>query len=185
LQKTDPIQICQYNSAHIDSIYTGISIGTPHHPDIFDFLEFDAPSFKNYPFSCILNTHVYPDFEAINSRFNDIGIILIKPDIDDSKEIAFNSYYKNRNIVDSKESLEYRANLFIRNNSQFFSTDEYPENCLVLAYKEIFEKENNKHIMLEKLKKFTGIEEVPNAVIDACNQYIDGRDRITKQFNLR
>jgi len=185
LQKKDLIAITEYNSAHSNEPYTGHSIADTHHLNVFETMKFDSPSARNYPFSNIISTHVYPDFKVINSKFNDVGIILIRPELDDAKEIAFNSYYKNRNIEDSGKSLEYRANLFIQKNEKFFLTDVYPENCLVLNYKEIFQKENNKHIMLEKLKKFTGIKEESDVVIGACNQYIEGRDRITKQFNLR
>jgi hypothetical protein len=187
LQKKDLITITEYNSAHADAndIYTGHSIGEPHHPKVFEILNFDSPSTRNYPFSNILSTHVYPNFKVINSRFDDVGIILIRPEQDDAKEIAFNSWYKNRNIVLDVDMLEKKAKRAFLDDIKFFSNDEYPKNCLVIKYKELYQIENNKHIMLEKLKKFTGIEEVPDIAVTACNQYIEGRDRLTKQFNLR
>lgn len=179
LQKQDRIDIGENNSAHNNiPQFFAPEISNPQHPSIFNFLKFNSNS-------CILHTHTYPDFKVINSRFDDVGIILIKPEQDDAKEITFNSCYKNSNFVPDVDMLEKKAKKTFLDDIKFFSTDEYPKNCLVIEYKELYQIEKDKPTVLEKLKKFTGIEEVPDVAVIACNQYIEGRDRLTKQFNLR
>jgi hypothetical protein len=181
LQSNTPIIIGEDNSAHLNKIYTGNCMPSPNDERVFEYLKFDPINCKDFKFSYIFWCHVYPDFNVINSRFDDIGIILIKINHEDLPEIVSNSFFKNKKYIISKKSIPNLVAHRIDTNYQFLKDDVYPKNCLVLDYKEIYQKE----IMLEKLKEFTGIEEVTNAVTDACNRYIEGRDRITKQFNLR
>lgn len=183
----NPVEICPFNSSHLDESFTGISISDIHAPDIYNILtyEFTNPELGQ-SFSKIFATHTYPDFETINTRFDDIGIILIKPDHDDAKEIVFNSIYKNKNEMLSPLDLEIKSHKIVHKmKSQFFHEDDYPENCLVLKYKEIYEKVGEKYRILEILKEFTGIQSVPDHLTIACEQYISNRAKIINQYNLR
>ena len=164
----------------------GISTVEIHTPDVYStFTYVNTPNIE--PYSKILHSHVYPDFETINSRFDNIGIILIKPDHDDAKEIAFNTEYKNKQEILPSITLELRSNyvVHISKDKKFFCNDNYPENCLVLKYKEIYKKVGEKYRILEILKEFTGIPTAPDHLNIACEQYISNRTKIINQYNLR
>jgi len=184
----DPLELCPYNSAHLDKTYFGLSMVDIHRPNIYEVLIFDPTDTKDYLFSKILRTHVYPDFKTINSRFNDVGIILIKPDIDDAIEIKFNIKYKNKEHITEKiEVLKLNHLFFDHHKHIFFKNDlvEYPENCMVLPYSDIYKKEGENYQLIEQLKEFTGITYIPNNVNLMCEQYIINRAGIVNQHKLR
>jgi hypothetical protein len=186
----DPLELCPYNSAHLDKTYFGLSMVDIHRPNIYEVLIFDPTDTKDYLFSKILRTHVYPDFKIINSRFNDVGIILIKPDIDDAIEMLFNNNYKSHQIALDLKTLQMKKYmLFIgkdRDKVKFFQTEnKYPKNCLVLNYNDIFEKTGEKYKLLELLSDFTGISQIPEHLNLICKQYITNRSRIVNQYKLR
>ena len=184
----DPLELCPYNSSHLDKTYLGFSMSDPHRPNIYEVLVFDPTNTKDYLFSKICRTHVYPDFKTINSRFNDVGIILIKPNIDDAIEIMFNYKYKNEHIAQKIEILKINHIFFdYPKKDIFFKNDliEYPENCMVLPYSEIYKKEGENYQLIERLKEFTGITYIPNNVNLMCEQYITNRARIVNQHKLR
>jgi hypothetical protein len=184
------MELCPYNSAHLEETFTGVSMSDPHRPNIYEVMYFDSPTSKDFSFSNILKTHVYPDFNTINSRFNDIGIILIKPNIDDAIEMLFNNNYKSHQIALDLKTLQMKKYmLFIgkdRDKVKFFQTEnKYPKNCLVLNYNDIFEKTGEKYKLLELLSDFTGISQIPEHLNLICKQYITNRSRIVNQYKLR
>ena len=184
---SDPIEICPFNSAHLNKTYTGVSIADPNRKDIYNVLEYDCASSKNFKFSNIIHSHTYPDFDTINSRFSDIGIILVKLDNNDIREVIFNSVYKNQGKIASRRRLDTSYN-YISNNKHsydFFKTLEYPKNCLVLKYIDIFEKDGDNYRILEILKEFTGINEIPIYLNTVCEQYISNRTSLINRYNLR
>lgn len=191
LQIDDPIYICPYNSAHFVARkipgfdypinYTGISSVDPNCSNIYELLEFDDPP-VNFKTSLILSTHTYPDFELINKKFENIGIIIITLREEDMKEVVFNSSYKNQNIHLDDEILEIRSkklpySIGYRN---FLKDQMYPSNCLTLPYADIFTNR-----LLDKLKNFLEVDTIPESVLDAHASYISGRTMILDQQTLR
>jgi hypothetical protein len=162
--------------------YTGISVPNPNIFNIYDIVYFD-PMGKTY--SSILPTHVYPNFNKINDRYDDIGIIVINFNTDDVKEIQFNSFYKNKNIQLTNSELDKSANLFSKKYANFMKILDYPENCLVLQYTDLFRDLTDNFNAINQLKEFTGISNNPASVVSAYEKYREGRAVIVNQFGLR
>ena len=185
LQSTTPITISDVNSVHSDiRDYTGISMININDPDVFDRLYFDPPGKgpENYgPSSSILATHVYPDFDKINEKYQDVGVILIRVKPEDLKEVVFNSALKNENLMLDTRTLLNKVVVYNRQNYLFLKDDFYPANCLILDYPEIY----NKLKLLKKLMDFTGIDTVPDGLYDSCERYIANRTIIVNQNSLR
>jgi hypothetical protein len=183
---SNPIELCPYNSSHLDKTFMGIATFHLHIPDVYSTFAY-ANTPKLEPYSKILHSHVYPDFETINKRFDNVGIILIKFEHDDAKEIAFNIIYKNKKEILPPITLELGNNHIVNvpKYKKFLCNDDYPKNCLVLRYKEIYETVGEKYRILETLKEFTGIDSIPKHLNIACEQYISNRTKIINQYNLR
>lgn len=175
----DEINICENNSTHYDHTYTGISIENPNRKNIYDILHFDILKYRPKDYSSILTTHVYPNFDVINNRFTDIKIVLIEAELDDLKEIIFNSYFKNKHEIrqiskiDIKD-IRFHYKLFLENDKII------PENCTVIKYKNIFTP-----VLYEKLTEITGIKDFPDSVYRAVDQYWSNRSRLVNEFGLR
>jgi hypothetical protein len=187
-KSSDPIIISPYNDAHLNTTYTGMSMGNPNVSNIYDILKFDPVSYKDFVFSKIFHSHTYPDFDTINSKFDDVGIILIKPDNMDIRELIFNRSYKNEGKIASKYWIEACYDVISNGRHPykfFYPILEYPKNCLILKYTDIFEKDGEKYRILEILKEFTGIAEVPNHLNEVCEQYISNRNSLINQHKLR
>ena len=189
LRKNHYIDLCPYNSAHNHGFYRGVNLIDPNHPCVYHDLSFDSRSSEPIH-SNILHTHVFPDFELINlinSRFSDIGIIIIKVDLSDLREVFFNSAYKNHNRIPEFDDNKIAG---FKNYWKKFINDEtnviaYPKNCLILPYSSIYEKTENGFLVLEFLSNFTAIKEIPISTIDACYRYSDTRNRLIKEYSLR
>jgi hypothetical protein len=180
----EPIKICEDNSAHYNKLHNSIS---KSHSE----LERQLSEFLDKNSSCIFQIHSYPNFNLLNSKYENIGIILIKPDANDMHEIIFNSLNKNKKIksfflkkIIPTQLINFELN-YNKRNKIFFTDDVYPANCLVIKYSEIYETAGEKYLLIEKLKEFTGISIVPTSVIDACKQYTFNRNEIVKQHGLR
>ena len=178
-----PILLSDTNNCHVEMPFTGIAHSDAwNDPKIYEYFTFQDESVREYKFSKILTTHVYPDFEIINNRYKKIGVILIEPDQEDAKEIFFNMLYKTlKKIPTPKEHYLYLKNL----PKHYKKQNNYPENCLVLKYKEIYETVGEKYCILETLTEFTGIDSIPKHLNIACEQYISNRTKIINQYNLR
>jgi len=189
------INLSEDNSAHENTIkiWGNLKFGLPTPSNNYEPLESNNTDIH------VFHTHIYPKFDLINSRFKNVGIILIKPDIQDMREILFNNLTKNKNIESmntflknyfypnkniTNTMIEFEFN-FKKHNKIFFTNDIYPDNCLVIKYSEIYETTGEKYLLIEKLKEFTGISIVPSSVITACKQYTFNRNEIVKQHGLR
>jgi hypothetical protein len=174
--------IAQYQRSTRNQNYTGISVPDAHASDIYDTFYFDRPG-KTY--SSILTTHVYPDFKKINEKYDDLGIIIIKFNEDDVKEILFNSFYKNKNVKLSNIELTVASKFLLEDYNNFMKLEDTPKNCLVLQYTDLFRDLSDSSNTINKIKEFTGISVEPDAIITAYYQYIEGRDRLVKDYVLR
>lgn len=201
LNSEDVIKLDNFNSAHngvdknfplanIFKNYTGVSHPTTNIENIYDIFNFDPPN-GDFEFSSILHSHVYPNFETINKRFQNIGIILITISPEDINELIFNASYKNflnRKILATTELKirEKRAkNLSVF--SKFYNEENrvFPINCCVIKYIDIFTLEGNDYKFLKILKDFLGVSNIPNSVKVAAETYLTQRNLIVKQYKLR
>lgn len=174
-----PIQFCENNSAHIDLPYTGISHPNPNDPKIFEYLEFDA---YEKVVSCILTTHVFPDFDLINKRFSDIGIILIQVPDENIFEVVFNSHLKNRNLMLTHGDLIPRKKFALANWTKFLTPVEtFPTNCLMLNYNDLFESENGVFLILNKIEEFMGLP-IPKYVEENYQEYVNNRTEMLMKY---
>lgn len=174
-----PIVLCENNSAHIDCPYTGISHPNPHDPKIFEYLEFDA---YEKVVSCILNTHVFPDFDLINKRFSDIGIILIQVPVENNFEVSFNSQLKSNNRILTYNDLIPRTKFELAKFTKFFAPlESCPNNCLVLNYTDLFESENGSFLALTKIKEFAGLP-IPQHVEETYQKYVNNRTEMLVKY---
>ena len=187
LQIEEPIELDEdTNNCHYDEKYTGVSIIDPHRTDVFDVFEFDPPHLKlNLKFSNILKTHVFPDFEVIQKKFKNLGVIVITFTDDDIVEIVCNSWYKNKGILVDDRTIQYFSHVLKIRQKSFSNIKIAPKNSLILNYADIYKNIEGKYLLVEKLKEFTGIQHVPNTVYDACERYIAGRNRLLAKFSLR
>jgi hypothetical protein len=191
----DTINISEENNAHENNIqiWGNNKFGLPNPSNNYEPLNVNTSGIY------VFHTHIYPNFDLINSRFENVGVILIKPEIEDMREILFNNLIKNKNIESmniflkkyfypnktiTNSMLDIEFN-FKKHNKIFFTSDTYPDNCLVIKYSEIYETIGDNYQLIEKLKKFTGISIVPTSVIDACKQYNFNRTEIINQHGLR
>lgn len=188
LNSEKPINIYPNNSAHVvrtknkELEYTGVSVPDLNAPDIYDTFYFDR---RGRTYSSILTTHVYPDFKKINEKYDDLGIIIIKFNEDDVKEISFNSFYKNKNVKLSNIELTVASKFLLEDYNNFMKLEDTPKNCLVLQYTDLFRDLSDSSNTINKIKEFTGISVEPDAIITAYYQYIEGRDRLVKDYVLR
>lgn len=62
---------------------------------------------------------------------------------------------------------------------------DYPNNCLVLQYTDLFRDLSDELNTINQIKQFTGITNTPESVESAYTQYLAGRTGIVNQFGLR
>ena len=177
-QSEHPIELCENNSAHLNQTYTGISHSNPNDPEIFKYLEFDSNERVE---SSILSTHTFPNFNLINQRLSNIGIILITVAETDIIEVIFNSHMKNRNRKLSYNELMLHKQFALKKHSKFITVDTYPDNCLLLEYSDLFEREDDEFLALKKIKEFTNLA-VPQHVIETYKNYVNNRTEILKKY---
>lgn len=172
-----PIIFSDTNNAHT-GLYTGIAYpNAADDPKIYEYFEFQPSTVRDYKFSRILTTHTYPNFALINQRYNDIGIILIKADPDDFREIAINRRFKNFKLVPTRQELSGELKL----KTKHFEEDTYPENCLIIYYKDIFRRDNDSFRALKQIEDFTGLIATPE-LIDNYELYVTNQQKLREQY---
>jgi hypothetical protein len=187
----EPIPLTDQNSAHSIIIPIAYDLSWDecdvNHKDVFNYLEFLGTD-------SIFPTHTYPDFKLLNSKFNDVGTILIQFDVKDCAEIMVNSWFKNEKIAHPSEILipkikrQFNQTVFFSRkkfSSFIYDPDFYEDNTVILRYHQIYEKTDNSYKVLDILKEFTGASNIPNSVIEACDRYSEGRNILLKQAGLR
>lgn len=187
----EPIPLTDKNSAHGVVIPVAYDLSWDdcdvHHKDVFKYLQFLESG-------TIFSTHTYPDFKLLNSKFNDVGTILIQFDIEDCSEIMINSWFKNGVVTNPSEimvpKIKHQFNQTVHTMKRKFSSfiydpNLYENNSLILRYRQIYEKTDKSYKVLEILKEFTGADSIPNCAIEACDRYSQGRNILLKQAGLR
>jgi len=187
----EPIPLTDKNSAHDVIIPIDYNLSLEdcdvHHKDVFKYLTF----LKTHS---IFTSHTYPDFKLLNSNLNDVGIILIQFDLEDCPEIMINSWTKNGVVSHPSEILipkiKHQFNQSVYMLKRKFSLFLYnpalqEDNTLILRYRNLYEKTEKSYKVLEILKEFSGAENIPNSVIEACDRYSAGRNILLKQAGLR
>lgn len=172
-----PIHYCERNSCHIDQPFTGIAHPNAwNDPKIYEHFEFQNKRIKDYKFSKILTTHIYPDFNVINSRYTNIGIVLIIPSLDDLNVTTFNTEYK---IFGKIPDLSKTGHLTMLPD-HFTRKSEYPKNCLEIKYKDIFTKTDRSFLALEKIEVFAGLTATQELIND-YRIYVENQYRLIEQ----
>ena len=174
-----PILFSDTNNCHVEMPFTGIAYSDAwNDPKIYEYFTFQDESVREYKFSKILTTHVYPDFEIVNNRYKKIGVILIEPDQEDAKEIFFNMQYKNFKKIPTQE--EYY--LYVNNLPKHYKKqNNYPVNCLNLGYRDIFTQTDANYIALDKLLNFTGLK-ICNKLLENYHRYVKNQEKLIQYF---
>lgn len=178
----EPVNIDEKNTAHNNIIPTYVDLILDD-CDVNDQLVFNYLQFLDTGTS-IFSTHMFPNFKLLNDKFTDLGIIIIKFEYDDLDEIMLNALYKNNHILNPQKITDLKIKRRLL-SSRFYLPINPVENCLILNYKQIYEKNDENYVVLEKLKTFTGAKNIPNSTIHACNRYSLGRDILLKEAGLR
>lgn len=177
LGTTDPIEVCEKNSAHLNNTFTGMTVEDSNDDDVYDVFTYQVRD--NETHSKILRTHVFPNFDVINKRFCDIGIILVHVGDDDVEEVLFNSYLKNKNVAMPEYMLKHMKRVFKTAHRDFFKEYDPPSNCLVIKYPDIFNKGKTHYLGLEQLRDFTETT-ITDGLVAVYEQYVIGRRRLVE-----
>ena len=195
----DSIIICKNNSAHENTYYAGHGMNCPHFNIYERLIWHDNPIYTHYVHSeykinsyFIIPTHCFPFnySENINEDVAKSTIILIRLEMDDVKEIVFNSMYKNAGMSISKKALEFLVKskkIFNEKDSLIWFIEKKSNfnNVIEISYQSIFEKENDNYKLFNILKDITGIENIPKSCYTALETYIKNRNELVQKYNLR
>lgn len=172
----NPIIFGKNNNCHISQPFTGIGHSNAwNDTTIYEYFEFQGSWVRDYKFSNILTTHVYPKFDLINARHSNIGIILIKMNASDYPEVVMNQKHKITRMSDNYTPLD------IKRFSRFIEDDDYPENCLTIQYKDIFLPYEQSFKALTQLENFTNLV-ASDEIINDYKTYVSNQESMRNQY---
>jgi hypothetical protein len=171
----EPLILNSLNHAHNNNIEGGARPWSIHSSFNTRAL-FDEFDFEDVPVK-ILATHLFPDWEAIERRKIDSGIIVIGVQDQDLLEVTGNALLKNNLAVVTQEQVIRESEVIRVTLHKFINYAENRDKLLIINYSDFFKSAGESYIALKKLEEFTGLE-TTDTVLQNYMTYVTGRDKL-------
>lgn len=184
---SDPLVWTQENSAHNYEV----SLGNSYYENVPDDLlnnklfchtESVYQYLKLSP-NTVFPTHAFPNFKLIKERVPDCKIIIVGLREASYTEIRFNASTKNKFPANAMNQTRKHN---VSNFKKFTTLDipiEYQYMSNVIMYDEIFQKQNESFVGLEKIKKILQTD-IPENVFIGYKSYVQNREILLRENNM-